>query len=228
MDYSNVFVLPSICAIGIVTNIINIVVFAERKLLSNKNKNLMEKYMFINSITDLVFLFIEFFLVIIRCGNLCPLGYEFSSKIYELYVYLFVGYTIISFQLLLDISVSLNRLFSFSATNSKSKEISFLIKCLIFMFVAFIINFPNTLSNEVAKLGLLELKENNFTRYETLYMVNIKDDFKTSLIKAFLVIFSIIKEPILFVSLLIINIIVAFKFRKHLNMKKKLTKGTLP
>jgi hypothetical protein len=96
------------------------------------------------------------------------------------------------------------------------------------MFVAFIINFPNTLSNEVAKLGLLELKENNFTRYETLYMVNIKDDFKTSLIKAFLVIFSIIKEPILFVSLLIINIIVAFKFRKHLNMKKKLTKGTLP
>ena len=183
--------------------------------------------MSINSLTDLVFLFIEFFLVIIRCGNLCPLGYEFSSKIYELYIYLFVGYTIISFQLLLDISVSLNRLFSFSATKSNSKEISFLIKCLIFMFVAFIINFPNTLSNEVAKLGLLELKEKNFTRYETLYMVNIKDDFKTPLIKAFLVIFSIIKEPILFVSLLIINIIVAFKFRKHLNMKKKLTKGTV-
>lgn len=105
-DYSNVYLLPSICLFGMATSGLSIIVSFKKSL----NENIL-KYIFINSLADFSFLLTQFFLLIIRCGTLCPYGYSYWANIYEIYVYWFLGYTIICFKVLVDISVSIERLF---------------------------------------------------------------------------------------------------------------------
>ena len=142
-DYANTYFLPLICLFGIVTNIINILVFKQSKLDSD-----ITKYFLTNSCGDLAFLSTQVFLFIIRCGDLCPYNYNYWAKLYEKYIYIYTGYVIYTFGLLLDISASLNRLSSFKIriitnnTNIKRFKLSFEIKCVIFLIISALICIP--------------------------------------------------------------------------------------
>ena len=223
-DFVNVFIFPFICLFGITTNIMNMIILFDKKMFEKLSNNLMQKYMFINSLADLLFLFVVFFLVIIRCGNLCPYGYAYGSKFYELYIYLFVGYTIVTFLVLIDISISIGKLLSFSNIMSQNDLIPFRLKCLLFGGLALILNFPNTLSNEIKISGKLKQTTDgeNSTQVETIYMRGLKSEFKNGILEFFLLAFSLIKEPLLFIVLFVINIIVVYKFHEHLSKKRKL------
>src|SRR5579883_1417340 len=96
LDFTNVFLLPPICLLGAILNALCIWVVA----------NLPgELYAFImcHSICDLAFLFINMFTCVIRCGAYCPYGDAYVSKIWELYVHLYVGNTFLLFGIGLDI-----------------------------------------------------------------------------------------------------------------------------
>jgi len=192
-------------------------------MFNKARNNLMQNYMFVNSIADLVYLLVDFFLVIIRCGNLCPYGYAYASKFYELYIYLFVGYTIVTFLVVVDISVSIKKLLSFSSSTFVSK-FPFSLMCLIFGLLALILNFPNTLSIEINVRGVIMLKNDtdNSTNLENLYGLSLKNDFQNEIVQFVLLAFSLIKEPLLFVALFIINIIISYKFHRHLANKRHL------
>ena len=223
VDYTNVYILPVICLFGMVTSFLNLVIFCDKKFLLAKTNSIIYKYMLVNSMCDFLFLLTQLFLVVIRCGSLCPFGYAQSSKFYELYIYLFVGYTIITFEVLLDISVSINRLFSFSTKFKNSSEIKFRLKCGLFLIASIVLNVSIAISNEVSLLGYSIGEQSNNTQYEELFKVNLKESFDSPLIRAVLLAISITKEPLLFFILCILNVIIAVKLNRHMNKKSKLT-----
>lgn len=218
IDYSNVYLLPSICVLGIFTNIITMIVSYKR----NSNENIF-KYIFINSTADFLFLLTQSFIAIIRCGVLCPYGYSYWSKFYEIYIYLFVGYIIIAFKVMLDISVSLNRLLLLSNIKPGSKEINFYLKAFLFLIISICLNLaPYVLSREIV-IKAFYFNSFNSTEFEILYTKSIKLEFQTTWGRALLASLTIIKDPFLFTSFCTINILLAIKFRKHIKKKKLLT-----
>ena len=224
VDYTNVFILPAICLFGMLTSLLSLVIFCDKKFLLAKTNSIIYQYMLVISMCDFLFLLTQFFLVVIRCGSLCPFGYAQLSKSYELYIYLFVGYTIITFEVLLDISISINRLFSFSTKLKNSFEIDFRLKCGVFLIASIALNIPLAISNEVSVRGyaILDIM-NGTTQYETLFKVNLKESYASPLIRAVLLAISITKEPLSFFILCILNIIIAVKLNRHMNKKSRLT-----
>ena len=223
VDYTNVFIHPAICLFGMVTSLLSLVIFCDKKFLLAKANSIIYQYMLVISVCDFLFLLTQFFLVVIRCGSLCPFGYAQSSKSYELYIYLFIGYTIITFEVLLDISVSINRLFSFSTKLKNSSEIKFRLKCGLFLIASIVLNVPIAISNEVSLLGYSIDEQSNNTHYEELFKVNLKVSFDSPLTRAVLLAISIAKETLLFFILCILNIIIAVKLNRHMNKKSNLT-----
>ena len=81
-DYGYTYLIPSVCAFGIITNAITIIVIVKGSL-----KGIMHKYMLFMCIFEIFEMAINFWLMIVRCGTLCPYGYEYLSKVYEQYFY---------------------------------------------------------------------------------------------------------------------------------------------
>ena len=102
VDNSNVYLLPSICLFGIGTSLLCLLVSFKR---DDSNAKTLD-YILINSAIDFIFLLIEIFVVIIRCGALCPYGYTYAAKFYEIYIFQYVGYIFVTGQVLLNIYVA--------------------------------------------------------------------------------------------------------------------------
>ena len=217
-DIGNTYILPSICVFGILSNFISIIVLYKMDL-----KNSMYKFMLIVSIKDFFYLFLPVFLTIFRCGALCPFGYKFGSKIYELYIYLFIGNTIMTFANMLDIFVSLNRLFAFSSSSPKASDISFKWRCIVSGVFALIINIlVIILPKDIQKIGLLTTFDpTNSTHiiYDSLYSVKLSNIGKNQIGQLIVTILTFGRTSFLIFFLFIINLIVGLKFRKHIDKK---------
>ena len=217
-DYFNTYILPIICLFGIVTNIVNIIVFKQTKM-----DNDITKYFITNSCCGLAFLSTQVFLFIFRCGNLCPYQYNYGAKLYEKYIYGYIGYVIYNFCLLLDISTSLKRFSSFQiGTNNKKLKISFELKCVIFLIISLLICLPHIIYLKIEVIGKLAINDKKLnTTYEMLYDLNpsFQNDFIT---KTIIFIVRIIRGCGLYVLLLILNVLIAYKLKKHISKKKNM------
>lgn len=216
-DYSNVYVLPTICFLGILTNALTILVAVDKKIRSSN----IFKYIIVMAISDIVYMLSQSPLFIIRCGTLCPYGYSRLAKMYELYVFWFVGYSIISFQFLLDMSISIERLIIFFKVNANSRQFAnmFYRRCLLFLVIGIILNIPgNILSMEVEPLGILQ-RNNNTNDDVLLYAKFVKPSYETPSLELMLTIVALLKEPLLVVLLCLLNILVMFKFKQHMKRK---------
>ena len=227
-DYANVYLLPAICAFGMVTSFINILIFSKAKLWKEK----VFIYMLVNSISDFLFLFIEFFLVIIRCGTLCPWGYSYFAKFYEIYFYLHLGYALVVFTALIDISVSLERLNIVTASkysrSGKRPDLFNLglrvntkqrlaITCVLFFLVANILVLPCFfLSREVTPLGrLASYGDDGSVTYTTLYTKDTKLAWRQDdALKVIFSLFTIAKGPFLLALLFFVNIMVIVRLKE--------------
>ena len=220
-DYSNVYVLPPICAFGIATNILCIIVSAKRDESNAKSLD----YILLNSVIDVVFLLIEFFLFIIRCGALCPYGYTYGAKFYEAYIYLFIGYVLVTSQVLLSMYIAWDRLKMFSGKlTAKKPKLNLYLVYILFFIIGGILNMPKlVLSKKIIPLGIYISTENS-TSYEIMWTRSTKSEFRTPLVQWLLTAISIINYPLLFGSLFLLNIWVCVKFRMYLNSRQQLLK----
>ena len=66
IDLSITLIVPLECTYGIITNIINIIIFSKKSL-----KDIIFKYYRINAISNICYLLIVFFLFVARCGIYC-------------------------------------------------------------------------------------------------------------------------------------------------------------
>lgn len=219
-DYSNVYLLPTICAFGIVTSSLCIIVSAKRDESNAKSLD----YIFVNSIIDLPFLLLQIFTFIIRCGALCPYGYSFGAKFYEIYFFQYAGYIFVTAQVFLSMYVSWDRLSMFSGKVSGKKKMSifrvFTI-CLVMSALANAVPYP--IAKEVIPLGIYKPIANS-SYYEVLYMRGFRKEFQSQVASLLLTIILAIKNPVLFCLLFLLNIWLCIKFRAYLQSRKRLIK----
>ena len=220
-DFSNVYLLPSICGFGIITSFLCILVSFRRDDSNAKSLD----YILLNSIIDLLFLLCEIFVVIIRCGLLCPYGYTYAAKIYEVYVFLYTGYVLVTSQVLLSIYVAYDRLTMFSGKMSVQKRFTIFKAYIIFLVIAAVANSPiYGFSREIIPFGIY-MSSPGSSSYEVLYKKRYKLDYQTQLANTLLTTLSIIKDPFLYIVLCVANFWVCVKFKSYLNSRKTLIKA---
>ena len=110
-------VLPTISCFGFVTNLINILIFSNFQLKEN-----IFTYLLAHSISNAFYTFITFFCWISRSGSLFFLSNTYFSKFYEIYIFHVGIYGFGTLTALIDIAISLDRLFLVKKLNSLKKE----------------------------------------------------------------------------------------------------------
>jgi hypothetical protein len=219
-DYSNVYLMPSICGFGIITSLICIIVSIKKDASNAKLFN----YIILNSFIDLLFLCTQIFLVIFRCGTLCPYGNRYGLKVYEIYIYLYAGYVLCTSQLFLSIYIAYDRLSMFSAKSSNRKQISLFKVYIVCFLIGVVANLaPYCVSREVVPIGIY-IPDPNSTYYEILYAKTFKPEFQTPIANALMTANLFIKDIGMFILLCVLNIWLCVKFRSHLKSKKSLVK----
>lgn len=222
VDYSNVYLLPTICYFGVITN--TICVLATYKPTEGNSKTL--NYIFLNSAVDILFLLIQSFLVIIRCGVLCPYGYTYVAKFYEIYIYLYVGYVLVSSEVFLNIYVTFDRFKMFSGKMNNQKQLSIYIVYAICVLISIVANaLPYLIAKQVVPLGIY-MPNPNSTYTEMLYVRAFRQAFETPLFQNLQTAILIIKDSVMFTVLCVLNFILALKFRAYVNSRQRLIKRT--
>ena len=84
-DYGYVYLIPITCVFGIITNALTMLVIVKGSL-----KGILYKYMLFMCVFVTIELILNFFLILVRCGTLCQFGYDYLSKIYDQYFYLYL------------------------------------------------------------------------------------------------------------------------------------------
>ncbi len=134
--------------------------------------------MLLDAIFSSIYGLINSFVLIIRCGTFCPYGYTYLAKIYEIYIFAYVGKSCELFILLLDINISLLRLGSFTRKNKSTSNNKMALKVVCFLIVSFLVCIPSLiLPRTVDQIGYLvsnhTLEDENVTRqiFTPLYVV---------------------------------------------------------
>ena len=78
-DIGNIYILPEICIVGIVSNTLALLVLSRPAM----RRSPLTRVFTLTTSADLCFTFISVFVAVIRCGNFCPYGYTKAAKIYE-------------------------------------------------------------------------------------------------------------------------------------------------
>ena len=91
-DFWWTFLLPFICFCSLMTNILNIIV-----LYDLKSKSKIYKYMLMKSITNSIYLFIYFFIFLLKCGKFCKNENSFIILAYQQYMFFYVSKLFINF-----------------------------------------------------------------------------------------------------------------------------------
>lgn len=218
VDYSNVYVLPSICYFGCITSLISVMVTFKREDSHTKTLN----YIFLNSTIDFLFLLIQSFLFIIRCGVLCPYGYSFPAKFYEIYIYLYAGYILLTSQVLLNIYVSYDRYKMFSTKKANKKSVSIFKIYLVCALISIVANaFYYLISKEVIPFAIYK-PDANSSYAEVLYKTATRPQLDTPFYQHLLAVITIIKDPLMFFVLCISSVLVCIKYRAHFKVRRHL------
>lgn len=220
-DYSNVFVLPVLAFFGICTNLVNIVVTMRVKTRDN-----IIKYIITNSVLDFLFLLTQVFIFIMRCGTLCPYGFSFWAKCYEMYVFQTTGYVLITFQAIYNLYLAFEKLkvFAKNLTAQRSKSrLGFKTRLLVFLTISALMNVPFYLiAREINLFGIL--RNNQTMTDEFLYQRRTRTFGGNKIIATCLSGFLLLKGPVFYVLIGIIDVLIAIKFRKFIENKKKVLK----
>lgn len=225
LDYSNVVLLPAICLFGMATSLVCILASWPRRRRRTDESNVkIFNYILINSSVDFVFLFTQFFSVIVRCGSLCPYGYSYASKVYEIYVFWLVGYSVINAQVLFSVYVSYDRLKLFSNSIDKNKTSLYLVfaACLT---LGTCFNIPSyAFSKDVVLFGVFMTAPNTT---ELLYKKIVRDEFLSPVWQNILAVLLVVKDPVMFLVLCGVNFLVCLRFREYLKKKNSLVNENL-
>ena len=214
-DCFNVYVVPFICSIGLIINLISIYV-----LLKTGLKEQIFKYMLVSSLMDFWFLILHLFKLIVLCGTLCPYGNEPYVKAFELYFQLFIGNLLTTLSCLLDITVSLDRMFSFDSWYFKIfRKFSFRTRCIVLSLISVFVNF--LIYPLSRKVDTTQRLNNSNSEYYTIKSREWDSNIKL-LIELISILCSILRGVYLCLIVILINIIIIFKLKAKANAKNKI------
>ncbi len=211
-DIANVYILPIVCLISILSNILSISVVMNMGI----KKDPVNQYILISSICNLVTLILTSFTFLIRCGNLCQTSCKFSSKAYELYVHLYVSNIIIQFNILLDAIFTFNRLISFSNYKFKTKKWYMMLNK--FKYVPMLI--LSALTNVPIYLIVRDIVSS--VDNSCCFKIITNATGKSSAMKGFLFVLALFRGALILILIFCMNIIIQYKFTSFIIKKNKI------
>ena len=206
----NAVVLPAVSGFGVVTNLINIIIFSNSKLKEN-----IYTYLLTYSMSNFCFSLITSLCWVSRSGFIFPLSGSYASKFYETY-FLFTGlngFGILS--ALIEIAISFDRLLLIKKKKLLVPPILVLVgMAIVSTSFATIYGFVRTIKQNQLANG-----SSSMPTYSIVY-----NEFGASFAGQFLYITMIIfKNVILLISLTIINCVLAYEMKKFYDHKKKIS-----
>jgi len=187
-------------------------------------KEILFKYMFVNSTLDIITFSLAFWMMIVRCGSLCSLGYSYYSKIYEQYIFLYLQNVSQFYSNCMDLHITFIRLLVFSKSLKKFADrfISQRIKFGCIVLLGLLIPLNNIFTNEIVKIGSLVDEFNNSTKMEHLFLVKAKSIEQNIYLKSFLIILNLFTSAFFIGVSLAANLILIYKFKKYIKGKRKM------
>ena len=216
-DYSNVFLLPIATLTGLVTNLLSIIVSFKLD-----KKQLVNYFMFFNSILNFIFCFFSSFLPIFRCGSLCPYGYSFFSKVYELYFYLLVNNSILLASQTFQGLLALNRVLAFSNKYNYINIRTFKIASPVVIGVSFTIYGSVLLSNrQINKFGYMINYDESNSSIKIEYLYKLEPKVLSNEMKIFIFAVNFLQSMGYQFVLFLIDMVICLKLCSYLKSKNK-------
>ena len=233
-DTINVYVMPFINIYTLICNLITAIIFSNKKL-----KGDIYRYILAQSISSSIYFTMSNSLSVTRCGALCPWGYDYYSKLFELYIYLYLGKIIEFFHYLVDLAMCIVKLRSFSierrtrstnAQSNTSNNRNFYIMIFLFIISSFVYNIlPSFYGRSIIQLGYL-VSNKTINKNETIMMIErplftvYRDNSINNLYNTLVqMIFSVVIFILLLLVIMIINILITYKLRKFLAIKARVS-----
>lgn len=214
------WVLPAICAFGVVTNLINIVIFLHSKL-----KEDIYKYMLAYSVSDFFYTFFVFFIWISRSRY--PLSSTYEAKWYEIYIFFTALNGLGTMSALVEIAISFDRLFLLKKTCMVTRKIPpYLVIGIMFIvsvLTAAVYASVRSIRKTVIEVYDPELNKTIATDSYSIYF----NSFGTSDNGRILyVVVTVIKNIGTIIVMVVVNGFLMIEMNKYLKRKSKLLKKT--
>lgn len=209
-EISWTFIYPSICAIGVCTQLINICVFVRLK------KDRLNKYCLVHSISYFFYSLICMFSFLIRCGSLCneSTSSTLVAKFYEYAVFGYLTSVLAIFSIMIETRLSFERYLL--VTNSymktgvqtvKFKWVIFILLCLSILFY-----FPALFTESII----------HDPNRPDGYLLELNEFGRSTAGKIILIAQSALRNLILLLVNSIINILTIIRFRRYITNKRKM------
>ena len=203
------FLIPLVCLFSLCTNMINIIVFH-----SIKSRNIIYKYMLINSLADQLYLMCVVFIFIARCGQFCDIKDTYLAKFYVHYIYMYGANSAALFSIFIEIAIMLQRCATLrNKTFLKNTNKKFALACVLIF--CFLFNVP--------QLSTFEIRQTNRTLnssfgqkvYSMEYIVN----HKMFLIRNWMLIQTILRLMLIVTIVVLLNCLFCFLMKKYKDIK---------
>jgi hypothetical protein len=162
------FVAPVICFCSLFTNLINANV-----LVKVKRMDKIYHYMYIKTIINSIYLAICSFVFLFKCGQFCDFKTNYVIKMYELYMYMYYSSCLAMLELLIEITISLNRYVTIS-NNKCFRFINGNVMIVSFFLISFSFYLPILFLYKVDRVN----KPGNMTDAYTMQYIEMNNDYK--------------------------------------------------
>lgn len=208
------YCIPPFSVFGIILKLISTHILI-RLLKHTKNYGRMYNYMINNEIAAAFLAFLLAFTSLYRCGIYCSLAYNYYSKLFELIFWIYTSNVLQLFMTFLEISFAIDRLLAFSPKERTSMKFRY--KMIIMLVLSIIISLPNYLiSRSIFPVGTLNGQE-------VLYAIKNNGLIQSEYWTVGLLVLLLLRGPVLYMTLLIINIVIVIKFKKQQKKRSTLT-----
>ena len=225
-DILNVLIIPMVNVYIMICYLISSIVLSSKNLKGEINRLLL-----VNSVTGVIMFALSNSSSITRCGTLCPWGYEYYSKAFELYIYLFVGRSAEVFGILTELNMLFLKLRSFSAKRRtgqskilKHDKIKFILLISSYWLMSFIFFYlPTFYGRSIIKIGNL-ISNKTINGNDTIKIIQrslfiLYKDNTNDLVNILIQLFFPSILLLLYLVIMVLNSIIAYKLIKFLRNK---------
>ena len=217
------YILPPLCFIGLFTNAINVLVFAQKKKL----KNSIYKYFLCHSVVDLVYLFFCFVRFLLKLDHLSYFTYW--PQLYEILVYGYFTSALAMMMVFIQLIIAIKRLLIVVNINLTVK-LKFRYIITICAILSFLIYLPIPLSNTLVFMDMFSNQTVDFSNalssHRVITTLHIESWMKNKTLAIFNSIAPAFRGLVAPVLMMGLNIALLIKFRK-LAVRKSNLKGVV-
>jgi hypothetical protein len=228
-DMLNVYIIPVVNICIIIWYLISSLVLSSKNLKGDINRLLL-----VNSVTGVIMFILSNSLAIFRCGALCPWGYDYYSKAFEWFIYLFIGRSAEVFGIFTELNMLILKLRAFSSDARGNQSIvkkydktKFFLLIAIYWIISLVFYIlPTFYGRSIVQIGFL-VKNQTTNGNETKTVVQrplfiLYKDNSNDLINSLIQLFFPFILLLLYVLIMILNTIMAFKLKNFLKRKRNL------